>query len=131
LTNKHPSVNILTNNPSGLGKMRIASTEAKKNIGWVIREKRIQKGIGQQELCEKAEITQTFLSLLEHGKRSPSREVLRRIADVLKEDATALEKEAGGLEYDLEAQLERLVKRLVGRRNTTKMRRVIDFIETL
>jgi len=111
--------------------MRITSTEAKKNIGWMIREKRIQKGISQQELCEKAGITQTFLSLLEHGKRSPSREVLKKIANVLQEDAVALEKEAGGLEYDLEAQLDRLVKRLVGGHNKKKLRQLIEFIDTL
>lgn len=111
--------------------MRIASTEVKKNIGWIIREKRIQKGIAQQELCQKAGITQTFLSLLEHGKRSPSREVLKKVADVLQEDALALENQAGGLEYDLEAHLGMLVKKIVGKRNSKKLRQLVEFIETL
>ncbi len=111
--------------------MRITSIETRKNIGWIIREKRIRKGISQRELCEKAEITQTFLSLLEHGRRIPSREVLKKIADVLDEDAAALEKEAGGLEHDLETRLERLVKQVVRGRNRKKLRRLVEFIETL
>lgn len=111
--------------------MRITSTEAKKNIGWLIREKRIQKGISQQELCQKAEITQTFLSLLEHSRRNPSREVLNKMANVLHEDAAALEKEAGSPEYDLEAQLDRLVKQVVVGHNRKKLSKIIEFIENL
>ena len=111
--------------------MRITSTETKKNIGWLIREKRIQKGISQQELCKKAEITQTFLSLLEHGRRNPSREVLNKIANVLHEDAAALEKEASSAEYDLEAHLDRLVKQVVMGRSRKKLSKLVEFIENL
>jgi len=89
------------------------------------------KLISQLELCQKAEITQTFLSLLEHGRRNPSREVLKKIADVLHEDAAMLEKEASSPEYDLEAHLDRLVKQVVVGRNRKKLGKLIEFIENL
>lgn len=111
--------------------MRITSVETKKNIGWLIAEKRVQKGMSQLDLCRKAEVTQTFLSLLEHGKRSPSREALERIASALGEEAAALEQEAGDLESDPEAKLDHLLTKLKISNNKSKLRRVVEFIETL
>lgn len=111
--------------------MRLSSISAKKNIGSILRERRIRKGLSQRELASKIGITQTFLSLVEHGKRVPSYDVLQRIAEVLDEDATHLEREAGSADLDTVIQLNRLLKRLLGSGNKKKLNRLLEFIETL
>lgn len=111
--------------------MRINSISAKKNIGSILKERRIKKGMSQNEMAVKAEITQTFLSLVEHGKRIPSHEVLRRIAEVLGEDAAHLEREAGDADSDSVQQLNRHLKKLLGSGNKNKLKRLLEFIETL
>jgi len=111
--------------------MRIVSEETKKNIGWVIHEKRIEKQISQKELCKLAGITQTFMSLIEHGKRIPSYGVLEKIAVGLGEDYKTLEKEAGTFEEYGEIKLNHLLKKLMGNRSRKKIDRIIEFIETL
>ncbi len=111
--------------------MRLSSTSAKRNIGAILRERRISKGISQNELASKAGITQTFLSLVEHGNRVPSYNVLQRIADVLGEDAAHLEQEAGSADSNTVVELNRLLKRLFGSGNKKKLNRLLEFIETL
>jgi len=111
--------------------MRLSSTSAKKNIGSILRERRISKGISQSELARKAGITQTFLSLVEHGNRAPSYDVLQRIAGVIGEDATHLEQEAGTADLDTVIKLNRLLKRLLGSGNKKNLNRLLEFIETL
>lgn len=111
--------------------MRLSSTSAKKNIGLILRERRIRRGLSQSELASKTGITQTFLSLVEHGKRIPSFDVLQRIAEVLGEDAAHLEQEAGSADLDVVVKLNRLLKRLLGSGNKKKLNRLLEFIETL
>lgn len=111
--------------------MRLSSTTAKKNIGSILRERRIRKGLSQSELASKIGITQTFLSLVEHGKRIPSYDVLQRIAEVLGEDAAQLEREARSADLDTVIELNRLLKRLIGSGNKKKLSRLLEFIETL
>jgi transcriptional regulator with XRE-family HTH domain len=111
--------------------MRLRSTTAKKNIGLILRERRIRKGLSQSELASEIGITQTFLSLVEHSKRVPSYDVLRRIAEVLGEDAAYLEREARSADLDTVVELNRLVKRLIGTGNRRKLSRLLEFVETL
>jgi len=111
--------------------MRISSTSAKKNIGSLLRERRIRKRISQSELAARAGITQTFLSLVEHGKRSPSYDVLQRLAEVLEEDAARLAQEAGIAEEHSVIRLNQLLKQLLGSGNKKKLNRLLEFIETL
>jgi len=111
--------------------MRLDSTSAKKNIGLILRERRIRKGLSQTELASKSRITQTFLSLVEHGKRVPSYDVLLRIAGVLGEDAAYLKQEAGSADLDTVIELNHLLKRLLGSGNKRKLNRLLEFIETL
>lgn len=50
------------------------------NIGRAIRISRLASGLSQQVLAEKAEISASYLSLLESGARDPSISVLRDVA---------------------------------------------------
>lgn len=52
-------------------------------IGNRITELRKLKGLTQNELAEKARITQNNLSRIETGKYSPGLDILMRIADAL------------------------------------------------
>lgn len=48
-----------------------------------IREVRQEKNISQKELARKAEISQSYLSELEHNKKSPTLRQLCKIAEAL------------------------------------------------
>lgn len=111
--------------------MRLNSLSAKKNIGSIIRERRVKKKISQSELASKAGITQTFLSLVEHGKRVPSYEVLHRIAEEIGEKAANLQQEADGAELDTVIKLNHSLKRLLGSGNKKKLTRLLEFVETM
>lgn len=52
-------------------------------LGKTIRKMRIDRGISQQDLARDADVTPSFLSLLENDHRRPSLIVLRRIAAAL------------------------------------------------
>ena len=54
------------------------------NIGLSIKKMRKKKGVNQQSLSEITQITQTYLSLIENGRKTPSIAVLRQISDALK-----------------------------------------------
>lgn len=111
--------------------MRLTSIAAKKNIGSILRERRVAKGISQNELANTANVTQTYLSLVEHGKRIPSYEVLKRIADILGEDAGHLHQEAGSADSESILKINRLTRKLIGSGNVKKINRLLEFIETL
>lgn len=59
-------------------------------IGKSIRRLRNERSLSQQELAEQADLTPSFLSLVENGRRRPSLAVLRRIADALQLPEEAL-----------------------------------------
>jgi transcriptional regulator with XRE-family HTH domain len=111
--------------------MRMTSTSAKKNIGSILRERRIKKQISQNEMASNAGITQTFLSLVEHGKRIPSYDVLKRISEILGEDVDNLQEEAGSADSDTIIKVNRLLKQMIGSGNKKKLNRLLEFIETL
>lgn len=54
------------------------------NLGKSIKHFRKSRGITQEELCSKAEISTTFLSQIENGKNNPSVETMEKIADILR-----------------------------------------------
>ncbi len=111
--------------------MRINSVSAKKNIGSIIKDRRIKKGVSQNELANIAGITQTFLSLVEHGKRIPSYDVLKKIAKALGENASYLATEAGNAELDSVIKLNTYLRRILGSGNKSKVNKLLEFIETL
>ena len=53
------------------------------NIGKTIKVIRKRKGLSQLELATKSEISQTYLSQIEIGQRSPTLEVLTKISSAL------------------------------------------------
>jgi transcriptional regulator with XRE-family HTH domain len=110
---------------------RIQSIATKKNIGWILRERRLSKGISQSELCKKVNISQTFLSLVEHGKKCPSYEVLENISGVLGEKVEDLEREANDNEIDPGLRVMTYLNKLVRKGNNKKLAKILDFIESL
>ncbi|MBN1866256.1 helix-turn-helix transcriptional regulator [Candidatus Sumerlaeota bacterium] len=59
-------------------------------IGDEIRRARVAAGLTQEELSFRAEVHRTYVSLLERGKRSPTIDVLFRIANAVGVKASVL-----------------------------------------
>ncbi|MFZ6013405.1 MAG: helix-turn-helix domain-containing protein [Bacteroidota bacterium] len=53
-------------------------------LGKVIRQVREEKGVTQERLAELAEVDRTYIYRIESGKRSPSVDIIFRLADALK-----------------------------------------------
>lgn len=49
-----------------------------------LREVRLARGLTQEQLAEKLDISLNFLNLIERGQRAPSFDTLERIAKVLR-----------------------------------------------
>jgi len=49
-------------------------------FGDVLNQLRQEAGLTQQELADRAEVHRTYISLLERGKKSPTLEVIFRLA---------------------------------------------------
>lgn len=54
-----------------------------ESIGATIKLCRDRRGLSQKELAERAEVSVSYLSLIEQGKRTPNLEVLESIASGL------------------------------------------------
>ena len=54
------------------------------NTGQAIKTVRQKKLVKQKDLAELLEISSSFLSQIEHGKREPSPELIEKIADALR-----------------------------------------------
>ena len=85
----------------------------KENIGRRIKEARTKRGLTQEQLAEKADITIVYLSELERGVKSPSLTVFVSIAEALKVSTDSLLRDdlETGKEYiydDLTKKLEKL-----------------------
>jgi len=52
-------------------------------IGKTIKKLRIEADMSQKQLAEEADLTPSFLSLVEHDHRAPSLKVLGQLADAL------------------------------------------------
>ena len=61
-------------------------TAIKKRVGSAIRARRISLKMSQEALAYEADLSATYLSQLEAGKRNPSLEALLRICFALKSD---------------------------------------------
>jgi transcriptional regulator with XRE-family HTH domain len=59
------------------------SENLKRNIGMAIRYYRKEKGISQYELAEMADLSVSYISELETGKKLPSFETLLKISKAL------------------------------------------------
>ena len=70
------------------------SNERLKNIGISIKGERLRRGISQEELAEKCDISRNSVSLIETGKINPTILRVLDIARVLKVDINTLTKDA-------------------------------------
>ena len=70
------------------------SSERLKNIGISIKSERLRRGISQEDLAEKCDISRNSVSLIETGKINPTILRVIDIARALKVDINALTKDA-------------------------------------
>jgi transcriptional regulator with XRE-family HTH domain len=54
-----------------------------RNFGLVVRERRRQRELTQQEVARRIRTSTAYIGHLESGRRHPSEEVVRRLAQVL------------------------------------------------
>ena len=52
-------------------------------FGEVIRQARIRRGLSQEKLAELADLDRTFVSMIERGKRHPTLETAKSLAEAL------------------------------------------------
>jgi transcriptional regulator with XRE-family HTH domain len=60
--------------------------DVRERVGLNLQRLRREKGLSQEELADRAQIHQTYLSGVERGKRNPTITVLQRIAQALNAD---------------------------------------------
>lgn len=61
----------------------MARTRKKPDAGTAIRHFRLEKGLSQEALANRLDMSAPYISMLESGKRYPSIEMLMRIARAL------------------------------------------------
>ena len=66
--------------------------DVRERVGLNLQRLRREKGLSQEELADRADIHQTYLSGVERGKRNPTITVLQRIAAALGTDIEDLVK---------------------------------------
>ncbi|WP_126456846.1 helix-turn-helix domain-containing protein [Sulfuriflexus mobilis] len=59
------------------------NTDLTERFPAVLKELRLQKGISQEELADRASLHRTYISQIERGLKSPSLRSLGQIADAL------------------------------------------------
>jgi transcriptional regulator with XRE-family HTH domain len=62
--------------------------DVRERVGLNLQRLRREKGLSQEELADRAQIHQTYLSGVERGRRNPTIVVLQRIAEALGADIT-------------------------------------------
>jgi transcriptional regulator with XRE-family HTH domain len=60
--------------------------DVRERVGLNLQRLRRERGLSQEELADRANIHQTYLSGVERGKRNPTVTVLQRIAEALGAD---------------------------------------------
>jgi transcriptional regulator with XRE-family HTH domain len=60
--------------------------DVRERVGLNLQKLRREKGLSREELADRANIHQTYLSGVERGKRNPTVTVLQRIAEALGAD---------------------------------------------
>ena len=90
-----------------------------KSIGSTIEICRKQQGLSQGQVAERADLSTSYISLLEQGKRKPNLEVLERVAAALSLPLNILiffasdESELVNFDEDLAEKLSLLALKLV------------------
>ena len=60
-----------------------AGMDIRRRVGLNLQQKRRAKNFSQEELADRAQVHQTYLSGVENGRRNPSVQILQRIAEAL------------------------------------------------
>lgn len=81
-----------------------------KDIGQRIREKRKEKGMRQEDLAELAEVSTSYIGMIERGEKFPSLETFIILANAL--DASADELLSGVLKNGHKIRLSQYAERL-------------------
>lgn len=66
-----------------------------RQLGVAINQQRLAHGLTQYDLADAAEVSRSYISLFERGRRVPSAEELDRIAAVLDTTAQQLRDDTG------------------------------------
>jgi len=85
---------------------------ANVQIGSILRGLRIQSDLTQEQMAEGLDISQTYISQVERGERSPSWKLLVRYAAVAKVSIVSIFRQAGLLDeatQEIEDQIAELV----------------------
>jgi transcriptional regulator with XRE-family HTH domain len=77
------------------------------SLGEFIRRTRLERGMRLRELARRLDVTPSYVSDIENDRRTPSEDVLRRIADVLDLDLDELLARSGRIGSDAERYLRR------------------------
>ena len=64
--------------------------DVRRRVGLNLQELRRSRSLTQEELADRAEVHQTYLSGVERGRRNPSLLVLERLASALGADVAEL-----------------------------------------
>lgn len=76
-------------------------SEINKRFGKAVRRRRRELDLSQEELAERSELHQTYISDIERGGRNPSLENVQKLAKALDISITRL-----FIEYDVEVESE-------------------------
>ncbi len=82
------------------------------DISGILKVLRLASRMKQSELASRAGISQNYLSMIENGRRQPSREVLERLSDALNVPLPFLVMYRSGTPENLGARERELVVRL-------------------
>lgn len=110
---------------------KIREYKGVKDIGLVIREKRIGKGMSQSALSEQANITRIFLNQIELGRKRPSLNTLEVIADRLNENVVDLINKAKNGDSNPRIRLAYLLGKLIKNGDDEKINRLLQFVHSL
>ena len=61
-----------------------------RSFGLVLRMTRLKKGYSQERLAEKAGLDRTFVSMIERGRRRPTLETAKKLADAMQVSLSSL-----------------------------------------
>lgn len=106
---------------------KILEYKEAKDIGLVIREKRINKGFSQIELSKESNITRTFLNQIEAGRKKPSLNTLEVIASRLDENVIDLINKAKNGDGNPRIRLAYLLGKLIKSGDNKKIDKLLKF----
>ena len=99
-----------------------------KEMGQQIKKKRLEKNWRQEDLAEQTDLTATYISLIERGKKCPTLETFSIIANAL--DASADELLASALNNGYALRVSTYLEQLK-KLSEEKQKTVCDIVEVL